>query len=145
MKLFFRPFALYLGTSVLINIHHTLMNQQFLFYISAYEFSLTMNLLLSYACFCLIHFKYSSRKWQVELISFLSCLPIWKLSTKLSAFIWNCKACSLNVTRPCANHLNTFEIYFLKRWQMFYSHPQSLIIYDTLMINFQMHHVVYLS
>ena len=58
--------------------------------------------------FLLRHFKYSFCKWQVELVSFLSVFPIWKLSTNLSAFIRKCKACSLNVTRPCANHLNTF-------------------------------------
>ena len=133
MKLFFRLFVFLLWDSVRINIHQILMNQQFLFYISPYEFSFTMNLLLSGAFFSSLHFKYSFRKWQVELILFHFFL-IWKLSTKLSAFIWKCKACSLNVTRRYADHLNTFEIYLLKRWQMFHSHPQSLIINDILNI-----------
>ena len=128
MKLFFRRFLLRFWDSAPINIHQILINQQFLFYISPYEFSCTMNLLVSCAFFSSLHFKYSFRKWQKELILFLSFFHIWKLSTKLSAFIWKCKACSLDVTRRCANHLNTFEIYLLNRWQMFHSHPQSLII-----------------
>ena len=128
MKLFFRRFLLRFWDSAPINIHQILINQQFLFYISPYEFSCTMNLLVSCAFFSSLHFKYSFLKWQVELILFLSFFHIWKLSTKLSAFIWKCKACSLDVTRRCANHLNTFEIYLLSRWQMFHSHPQSLII-----------------
>ena len=105
----------YFGTSVPINIHQTLMHQQFLFCLSAYVFSCTMNLLLSCAFFWLLHFKYSFRKLQVELILLLSFLRIWTLSTKLIVFIWKCKTCSLNVTRSCANHLNTFEIYLLRK------------------------------
>ena len=133
-EIIFRLFVLLLWDSVPINIHQILINQQFLFYISPYEFSCTMNLLVSCAFFSSLHFKYSFLKWQVELILFLSFFHIWKLSTKLSAFTLKCKACSLDVTRSCANHLNTFEIYLLNRWQMFHSHPQSLIINDILNI-----------
>ena len=77
--------------------------------------------------FLIVSFKYSFRKWQVELILFLSFFSVWKVSAKLIAFTWKCKTCSLNVTRSCANHLNTFEIYLLRNWQMFHSLPQSLI------------------